>query len=240
MKVIALPLFCLAAFIASPANAREAAFVSPEQIQPFQILPTPPDANSKATKKELAELHRIEKERTKQQAAQAMADDKNETVFLFNKEMGEKFTPEALPITAAFTTKVKGDQGINSSPAKVGFHRVHPYNLDKSLHPICETKTKDDSYPSGHTMAGYMLALTLIDMVPEKRDAILARAEDFGNNRLICGVQYRSDLQASKLLAYSVHAVMSTNPQYQKELAAAKLELRQALGLPVSVPVTSN
>jgi acid phosphatase (class A) len=89
-------------------------------------------------------------------------------------------------------------------------------------------------------MAGYMLALTLIDMVPEKRDAILARAEDYGNNRLICGVQYRSDLQASKLLAYSVHAVMSNNPQYQKELAAAKLELRQALGLPVSVPVASN
>jgi acid phosphatase (class A) len=222
------------------AEAREATFVPAEQIQSFQILPQPPAADSATTKKELKELHRIEKTRTKQQVAQAMADDKDETVFLFNKEMGDKFTPEALPITAAFTARVKGDQGINSSPAKVGFHRVHPYNLDKTLHPICVTKTKDDSYPSGHTMAGYMLALTLIDMVPEKRDAILVRAEDYGNNRLICGVQYRSDLQASKLLAYSVHAVMSNNPQYQKELAAAKLELRQALGLPVSVPVASN
>ena len=127
--------------------------------------------------------------------------------------------------------RVKNDEGINTAPAKDGFKRVRPYNLDKTLHPICVTKTKNDSYPSGHTTTGYLMALTLIDMVPEKRDAILARADDYANNRLVCGVHYPSDLQASKLLAYSIHAVMGTHPQYQKELAAARLELRQSLGL---------
>jgi acid phosphatase (class A) len=107
-------------------------------------------------------------------------------------------------------------------------------NLDKSLHPICATKTKNDSYPSGHTTAGYILALSLIDMVPEKRDAILARADDYANNRLVCGVHYASDLEASKLLAYTIHAVMANNPQYQKELAVARLELRRSLGLPLA------
>ena len=68
-------------------------------------------------------------------------------------------------------------------------------------------------------------------MVPEKRDAILARAEDYGHNRLVCGVHYSTDVPASKLLAYTIHAIMEVNPQYQKELAAAKVELRQVLGL---------
>jgi hypothetical protein len=35
------------------------------------------------------------------------------------------------------------------------------------------------------------LVLTLI--VPEKRDAILARADDDAHNRLICGVHYHQD-----------------------------------------------
>jgi acid phosphatase (class A) len=221
-------------------EAREPSFVPAEQIQSFQILPQPPAADSTSTKKELAELHLIEKHRTKQQASQAMADDKNETMFLFQTVLGDKFTPENLPVTAAFSARVKNDEGVNAAPAKEGFHRVRPYNLDKTLHPICKTKTKDDSYPSGHTTAGYLLGLALIDMIPEKRDEILARASDYGNNRLICGVHYPSDLQASRVLAYSIHAVMEINPQYQKEMAAAKLELRQALGLPVGMPVASN
>jgi acid phosphatase (class A) len=76
--------------------------------------------------------------------------------------------------------------------------------------------------------------LVLIEMVPEKRDAILARADEYARNRLVCGVHYPSDIQASKLVAYSIHSVMDTNPQFQKELAAARVELRQALGLPLS------
>jgi acid phosphatase (class A) len=79
-----------------------------------------------------------------------------------------------------------------------------------------------------------LLALALVDMVPERRDAILARADDYGHNRMICGVQYESDLQASKLLAYSTFALMANQPQYKNEMMAARSELRQAMGLAVS------
>jgi len=231
MNKLLYPLCCLVAMVASPANAREPSFVSAEQTHVLLILPTPPAADSEKTKTELAKLHRIEAARTKEQSDQAMADDKNETIFIYRNVLGAMFTPEAFPITAAFSARVKNDEGINATPAKDSFQRVRPYNLDKTLHPICATKTKNDSYPSGHTTAGYILALALIDMVPEKRDAILARADDYANNRLICGVHFPSDLQASKLLAYSIHSVMGINPQYQKEMTAARNELRQALNL---------
>ncbi|MDB5908283.1 MAG: phosphoesterase PA-phosphatase related [Massilia sp.] len=232
MHRITLPLCALAALLAGAANAAEPSFVSAEQTQVLRLLATPPAAGSATTLRELADLHRLEETRTAEQAAQAVADDKNETIFIYRNVIGAGFTAQALPATAAFSARVKNDEGINTNPAKQGFARVRPYNLDKSLHPICATKTKNDSYPSGHTTAGYILALSLIDMVPEKRDAILARADDYANNRLVCGVHYASDLEASKLLAYTIHAVMANNPQYQKELAVARLELRRSLGLP--------
>ena len=231
MKKSLIALLCLAALYAAPALARDPSFVSAAQINAFQVLPTPPAADSDTTRSELALLHRLEAARTAEQAQRAMADDKNESIFIYQSVLGASFTAAALPLTAAFSVRVKNDEGINTAPAKDGFQRVRPYNLDKTLHPVCTTKTKNDSYPSGHTTTGYMMALALIDLVPEQRDAILARADDYANNRLVCGVHYPSDLQASKLLAYSIHAVIAQHPQYQKEMNAARFELRQALGL---------
>lgn len=219
------------ALIVSPAMAREPIFVSPQQSHAFEILPPPPSADSEATKAELAELHRLEATRSEADVARAKWDDENENIFLFRSVLGEKFTKENLPLLDAFAARVRNDEGVNAGAAKEGFHRVRPYNLDKTLHPVCKTKTKDDSYPSGHTTSGYLLALTLIDIVPEKREAILVRADEYGLDRLVCGVHYRSDLEASKLVAYTVHAIMGVNPQYQKELAEAKAEVRRLLEL---------
>ena len=227
-----LPLLCLATLAVNAAHAAEPVFVSASQTHSELLLATPPANDSAATQAELAELHRLESIRTPAQVERAQADDKLETMFLYKDVLGPKFNPAELPLTAAFAAHVKNDEGINGNPAKLAFHRMRPYNLDKTLHPVCVTKTKDDSYPSGHTVAGYLAALSLVEMLPEKRDAILARAADYAHNRQVCGVHYASDTEASKLVAYATHAVMATNPQYRKELAAARAELRQALGLP--------
>ena len=146
--------------------------------------------------------------------------------------LGDAFTEQNLPLTAAFGKRVANDEAPNANAPKKFFHRIHPYTADTTLAPVCKTKTKDDSYPSGHTTVGWLLGLTLVEMVPEKREAILLRAMDYGHNRIVCGVHYPSDVKASQSLAYAVHAVMAQNPQYKQELAAARAELRKALNLP--------
>ncbi len=235
MNKLLHPICVVAAVLANPALALEPSFVSVEQIRAFQVLPAPPASDSETTRAELAELHRIEAARTPEQAHRAIADDGNESIFIFQAQLDPRFTSARLPLTAALSVKLNDDESVNTDPAKRGFQRVRPYNLDQTLHPVCKTKTKNDSYPSGHSTTGYLMALALIDMVPEKRDQILARADDYANNRLVCGVHYASDLQASKLLAYAMHAVMNTNPRYRQELAAARQELRQTLGLAPAV-----
>ncbi len=227
MNKFAVSTLCICLGLSFQVYAKDPSFVSSEETRAFQILLAPTAAESDKTRAELAELHRFENTRSDAQKAAAMADDKEETIFIFKQQLGDWFNAQTLPQTAAFGVRVKNDEGINTAPAKTGFARVRPYNLDKTLHPICATKIKDDAYPSGHATTGYLMALTLIDMVPEKRDAILARADDYANNRLICGVHYRSDIEASKLLAYTIHAVMANKPQYQQELAVARAEVQR-------------
>ncbi len=234
MKNITLLLLTIAALPTGPALAAAPIFASPAYTHAQLILAAPPADDSATTKEELAELHRIQSSRTSQQEQQARADDAEESLYIYKDVLGEKFTPEALPLTTAFGKRVKNDEGVNATPAKQAFKRVRPYNLDKTLKPVCKTKTIDDSYPSGHATAGYLAALTLVEMVPEQRDAILTRADAYARNRLVCGVHFPSDIAASKLLAYTTHAVMTTNPQYASELAAAKAELRRQLGLPAT------
>lgn len=234
MKIPSLTVLCLCLAASFSGFAKDPSFVSAEETRSLLILPTPGGSKSDMTLAELAELHKYQGARTEAQVAQALADDKEETIFIFKAQIGEWFNAKNLPLTAAFGVRVKNDEGINTAPAKTGFARVRPYNLDSTLRPVCATKTKDDSYPSGHATTGYLMALTLVDMAPEKRDLILARADDYANNRLVCGVHYRSDIEASKLLAYTIHAVMANKPQYQQELAAARTELQHAFASQVA------
>jgi acid phosphatase (class A) len=50
---------------------------------------------------------------------------------------------------------------------------------------------------------------------------------------VVCGVNYPSDLEASRLLAYSAYAVIRNQPAYQQEVKAARQEVRRALNLPL-------
>ncbi|WP_018266616.1 acid phosphatase [Methylosinus sp. LW4] len=218
------------ALLCAPAAAREG-FVTPEQSHPLEILATPPAPHSPTSDAELAELHRIEAARTAEQAARAKADDENQTIFLYRTVFGEKFSKENLPAVEALGARLKADESANTGAAKDAFHRIRPYNVDKTLHPVCKTKAKDDSYPSGHTTVGYLMGLALIDIVPERRDEILARADDYAHNRLVCGVHFPSDVAAARLVAYAVHAIMELDPAYRKDIDAARAELRSALGL---------
>ncbi|MGO4869723.1 MAG: acid phosphatase [Roseiarcus sp.] len=225
-------LLVAVALAAAPAFARDPSFAPADPSHGAEILPSPPADGSDGQRAELAQLHEIEKTRTAAEVAQAQWDAENEHIFLFKTVFGDKFNEQNLPLTAAFGRRVANDESVNAGPAKAFFHRIHPYTYDTTLNPVCKSKGKDDSYPSGHTTLGFLLGLTLTEMAPEKRDEILARAESYGHNRLVCGVHYPSDVQAAKLLAYSVHAIMTQNPQYRQELAAARTEMRAVLGLP--------
>jgi acid phosphatase (class A) len=211
-------------------------YIDPASLHLDLILSPPPARDSATTAAELTELHRIEVARTAVQVAQAKADDQEEDIFLFETVLGPGFTAEALPITASLSAHVRKDESAASSPLKSTYRRPRPYQLDSTLHPVCAVNTEPTSYPSGHSLSGYLLAFTLVQLVPEKRQQIMDRADDYVHNRLICGVHYASDIEASRRVAYAIFGSMVASPNFQRDLAAAREETRRKLGLPLSTP----
>lgn len=232
--LIPVLLIAVAAHAQTPARApRKPVFVTPEQLNMAAVLPAPPADNSLRGKEELAEVHRLQETRTEAMIAHAKADDAEEDMFAFKDVLGDRFTAATLPATALLSTHMHNDEGIVVNPAKTFFAKMRPFNFDPTVKPVCKTNAnvKDYGYPSGHGTTGYLEALVLVMMVPEKRDAILARADDYAYSRVVCGVHYPSDGLASKLTAYSMMALIVNNAQFQKEFEAAKAETRKFLGL---------
>jgi acid phosphatase (class A) len=214
-------------------TARKAIFVSAEQLDTAGILINPPAKNSDETKAELAELHRLQETRSPAQVLRAQNDDSEEDIFIFKNVLGDRFSREGLPMTALLSDHVHNDESIILNPAKAFFQRPRPYHFDATIKPVCKIKEDktDYAYPSGHGTTGYLEGLVLTLIVPEKRDAILARADDYAHNRLICGVHYPSDIVASKQVAYAAIGLIMNNPQFKQELAAARAETRATLAL---------
>lgn len=224
---IALPLAAVA-----PRAPRTAYYIDASVLNVSAFLPGPPAVGSPENNAELAVLHHIEQTRTPQQVAAAKADDAEEDMFIFKTVFGSEFTPEALSITAALGAHVKNEQGVVGRELKLYFQRPRPYQTDTTLHPVCPVGPKHDSYPSGHSLTGYLEAFTLIELAPEKRSEILARADEYAYNREVCGVHYPSDTEASRRVAYAVFGYMLATPKFQQDLAAAREELRTKLSLP--------
>lgn len=195
------------------------------------MVPPPPAVDSATARDELEELHRIERTRTPAEVAEAQADEKEQDIFVYRTVLGSKFAPADLPRTAALSARVHGEEAAAGTLLKTEFHRVRPYNADKTLHPVCGTTTKPNSYPSGHSISGYLEALTLAEMAPAERSGIMARADEYAHNRMVCGVHYPSDLAAGREVAYALFGAMMSSAEFRSELAAAKAEMRKKLGM---------
>ncbi len=126
---------------------------------------------------------------------------------------------------------LRNDAGLIDNPLKALFQRLRPYNLDHSLHPICETN-QEMSYPSGHSINGYLYAFTLAEILPDQHDAILSRADVYARNRVVCGSHYPSDTEASRRIASLIFGALLATPRFTTELQAVRTEVRQHLLTP--------
>ena len=87
-----------------------------------------------------------------------------------------------------------------------------------------EALMESGSYPSGHTTLGWMWALILAEIAPERINAILSRGLAFGESRVVCNVHWESDVTAGRILGAGVVARLHADAAFRKDLEAAKAE----------------
>lgn len=95
---------------------------------------------------------------------------------------------------------------------KYYFNRPRPAQVAEQLGIIFVyddlASAKSPSYPSGHTLAAYVLAGTLARMFPQAMEEIYTSAEMIALSRIEAGVHFPSDNLYSMLLAEEILNVM--------------------------------
>lgn len=71
------------------------------------------------------------------------------------------------------------------------------------------------SFPSGHTTYGYMGSILLAVLVPDRYPQMVARASEYGNDRIIMGAHYAMDVLGGRTLAtYDLAHLLANDPTY--------------------------
>jgi acid phosphatase (class A) len=224
----ALPLSAVSAqTAAAPITATKPAkhfeIIDPAAVAPERMLPAPPVTGSRAEALELALLHQQIAAASPARLEQAKWDDVHEDPAIFNAVIGRDL--KSLPATWALLNTVQNEADLAADLAKVHFARTRPWGVDASM-PRCDTGSKSTrSYPSGHSMLGYSVGLTLAQLVPAKAPAILDRAHDYALSRQLCGAHFPSDTEASHALGMYVASLVLADPRMAPCIAAARAEL---------------
>ena len=95
-------------------------------------------------------------------------------------------------------------------------------------HPLAEERLQGWVRPSNWYLTGFLIPS---GTAPEKRAELFARADEYGANRVVIGVHYPTDIEASRIAAAVIAAAFMQNPAFMAEFGAAKSELRGVLGL---------
>lgn len=208
------------------------AYFDTSKLDLTRLLPLPPANDSAETRSDLDQMLRVQQTRSAAEGERARGDAEV-SLYRLGDALGNpaSFNANSLPLTDAMFRKVLASELIVVGAAKKYYGRPRPFLLETKLEPLIE-KPDGGSYPSGHSSWVRAVALVLADMVPERRAQLIARADEYAHNRVVVGVHYPSDVEAGKLAGTAIAAALYAAPDFRLDLAAATIELRQALSLP--------
>jgi acid phosphatase (class A) len=223
------PLAILAS-LGVPASAADSACPNPGVPLSVLLMP-PPKPDSAQTKAELQELLRLQESRTTDQIKHVREDD-HRTVERFLGGIGikvENLSASARHFFDCIDTSVR--HAVHE--AKNTFDRTRPYRLPhNNLHTLKKMSDRDSpSYPSAHATYGAALGMVLAEMIPEKKEELYKRIQDYGYSRIVSGAHFRSDVYAGNVAGAAIAASLLSKEAFRNELNDVKGELRKAAGL---------
>ena len=118
------------------------------------------------------------------------------------------------------------------APQRTNSGACGPMKSSRASSPASTTWQGICRIPAAMPAYGYVMAYLLSEMVPERRDALLRRADEFARQRMVCGVHFRSDIEAGRAGARWLEHAFNESAEYRRDLSAAARELRAALRLP--------
>ena len=228
------PLICLVVLACTQVHGADAKYLTPAYMPDgIAILPAPPETGSAEDREDAEMAFRVYSTRTPAQYTLGKAESKL-NVFNFAQMIGPWFQAEKLPKTEALFKQAELDARIGTTLVKTHFKRVRPCNADplRFSDPIETAKTPNRAasytYPSGTTTRSTIYAYLLIEIFPEKRDVLIAKARESGWLRVQGGVHYPLDVFAGRMWGQALTRAFLANPEFQQALTEVKAEIAAA------------
>ena len=226
-KILAGLAAALLLTLAIPALGAD---LADEMPLPQSVLAPPPPHGSTVERNEIAEILKARANATPQALALARHDNDTEDATIFTDAIGPGWDVYKLPQTLALLKLVGHVDRHASAKAKDYFHRDRPWIVDARVQTCAPHAAGPaaNSYPSGHTLLGYEMGVVLASLMPNHAAAIMARAKQYGENRILCGFHFRSDVAAGTQYGTAVARAMLQDPAFHAQFLQAQAELKGA------------
>lgn len=250
-RLVYLACACIASLTAcasSVGDTRETAVAAVPELKPgvpagylgralpdsLALVPPPPAAQSPAFALDQAIHAAAQALRNGPRGALATSDAElgfPHAATVFDCALGKSVTKEGTPRLYLLMQRSMVDAGLATYRAKDHYKHERPFvhYKESTCTPGEEaTLRKDGSYPSGHTAIGWAWGLILVEVAPDRADAVLARARAFGESRLVCNAHWQSDVVAGRTVAASAVARLHADATFRADIDAARSELASA------------
>jgi acid phosphatase (class A) len=213
-----------------PAIAAVEPYVTAKMLDLTPLLPPPPAAGSPADAADLQAVLDAQAHASDARRALALADTDETITAMFGSVLGADFVADKLPKTSLLFARIGASEDAVVDAAKPVFGRPRPW----IAHPEVKANakpSKSPSYPSGHTTRVAASAIVLSEILPERKRDIWARADEYAQSRVVGGMHYPTDLAAGWSSGTALAVMLFQQPDFKTDFAAARAELRAALGL---------
>lgn len=200
----------------------------------LNFYPAPPDTGSAAFAYDVAQYKWGKSMRADSaRAALAIAQgtvDVAEMMSMFSEAFGMEISEKKTP--AIFYVVKRGvlTMRLAGRVPKKHYMRQRPfmYFNEPTLMPQFEEEHRTNgSYPSGHTIRGWAMALLLAEINPAAQDALLKYGYEWGQSRVIAGYHWQSDIEASKAIIAGCFARLHADETFLADMKKAKAEFKR-------------
>ena len=197
----------------------------------IKCLPAPPEPGSADFARDVARYEWGKEQRKNPERAALARHDAvwsfSTVADAFSKPFGREISPAKTPrIWKVLEDSLSTTDQMRVAP-KAFYHRRRPFAYFNE-EPLCPKEDgvwrNEGSYPSGHTLRSMVAALVLAEINPARAGEIFVRAMQYGENRVIAGAHWQSDVDMTRLAAAIAYSRLQTIPAFRVQMDLAKGE----------------
>jgi len=197
-------------------------------------LPTPPAPGSSQFLYDISQYYWGKEQRNDtvraQKAIREAAYENVDMIPIFSEVFGMEISEEKTPAIYKVVDWGVETIRLSATAPKATHNRIRPYVYfnEPTLVPEDEEELRTNgSYPSGHAIKAWGMAMILCELNPDVQDELFKLAYEYGQSRVITGFHWQSDVNASRLLAAATYARLHTCKEYLNDLEKAKKEFKK-------------